>query len=248
MMRRTWLLTVVVVCSVPLYPARADDDEPAWEKKTYTNAKKDQLPYRLLSPEKFDPKQTYPLVVYLHGSGSRGTDNEKQLGGALNQITAKDNRKKYPCFVVAPQCSKKEPLNYWAKTVDSGIVMAMIKDVEKNHPVDLKRVYVTGLSDGGWGAWALLERYPDQIAAAVPICGRGEPTAAAKFAAVPIWVFHGAKDDTEPVKSSREMVAALKKAGGSPKYTEYADVGHNAWDRAYGDAKLFEWLFAQKRK
>lgn len=246
-MRQHCPLAVALVCIAAFNPLWADDDKAAWEKKTYADAKKNQLPYRLLAPEKLDAKQTYPLVVFLHGSGSRGTDNEKQLGGAVFQFATKENRKKPPCFVVAPQCSKKEPLDYWAKTVDNGIVMGMIKDVEKNHPIDSKRLYVTGLSDGGWGVWALLEKYPDQLAAAVPVCGRGEPDAARKFANVPIWVFHGAKDNIEPVKSSREMVAALKKVGGSPKYTEYPDEGHNAWDRAYRDAKLFERLFAQKR-
>src|SRR5262249_42492997 len=153
-----------------------------WEKKTFTNAKKIELPYRLFEPQHRDPKQVYPLVVYLHGAGSRGTDNQKQLGDALFQFTTPEHRKKYPCFVVAPPCSKKQPLDFWAKTVDSGVVMDLIKDLEKNHPIDSKRIYVTGLSDGGWGVWAMLERYPDQLAAAVPICGRGGPDAAAKFA------------------------------------------------------------------
>jgi predicted peptidase len=247
MARTTWLLVVIGVCLVPPEAVRADSNSD-WVKKTYTNAKKEQLPYRLLEPANRDPKAVYPLLVFMHGRGSRGTDNEKQLGDTVLQFANKEHRKKYPCFIVAPQCSKKEPHDFWAKTVDGGIVMEMIKDLERKHRIDPKRVYITGISDGGWGVWAFLERDPNKIAAAIPICGRGEPKAAAKFAKIPIWVFHGTKDTTEPVKSSREMVAALKKAGGSPKYTEFADEGHNVWDKAYHDPKVFEWLFAQKRK
>lgn len=244
---QTWLVAMAVVCLVPFGPACADD-KAAWEKKIYTSAKKEQLPYRLFEPENREPKEVFPLLVFLHGRGARGTDNEKQLGATVLQFADKEHRKKYRCFIVAPQCSTKEPHDFWAKTVDSGIVMEMITNLEKNHPIDPKRIYVTGVSDGGWGVWALLEKYPDKIAAAVPICGRGSPELAPKFAKVPIWVFHGAKDSTEPVKSSREMIAALKKAGGSPNYTEFPDGGHNVWDKAYQDPKLLEWLFAQKRK
>lgn len=246
MARTTGLLAVGGVCLVSL-AAFGADPKAEWAKETYTNAKKEQLPYRLFEPVKGDPKTLYPLVVYLHGRGSRGTDNEKQLGETVLHFANKENRTKYPCFIVAPQCSTKEPHDFWAKTVDSGIVMELIKHLEKTHPIDPKRIYVVGVSDGGWGVWTFLERDPGMIAAAIPIAGQGEPKAAHKFASVPIWVFHGVKDNTEPVKSSREMVAALKKAGGNPQYTEYADEGHNVWDKAFHDPKVFEWLFAQKR-
>jgi predicted peptidase len=247
MARGKWLLAVLVCCGW-LAPGRAEDGKASWERKVYTNTRKEKLPFRLLVPENYNPKHKYPLVVFLHGSGERGTDNNKLLAAGVVVFTGKQNRMKYPCFVVAPQCPGKPPLDYWNPPVDSGLVLGVISDIEKHYCVDAKRIYVTGLSDGGWGIWALLARYPNKFAAAVPICGRGDSNDAPKIAKVPLWVFHGAKDNVEPVKSSREMVAALKKAGGHPKYTEYSNEGHSCWDRAYRDPKLSEWPFAQKRQ
>ena len=225
----------------------AQSEQPTFEKRVFTDAKKNKLPYRLLVPDKYDAKKKYPLVLFLHGAGERGTDNEKQLATARDLATKK-LRQNLPCFIVAPQCSNKEPLHYWNRTVTSGLVMGMLKTVEKQYSVDPKRIYATGLSDGGWGVWQLLASYPDKFAAAVPICGKGNPAEAKKFAKVPIWVFHGANDNVEPVKSSRDMVAALKKVGGMPKYTEYADEGHACWNKVYRDPKMFLWMFEQKRE
>lgn len=223
------------------------DDKPEYQKKVYADGKNRRLPYRLLEPFGYDKKKTYPLVLFLHGAGERGTDNEKQLWAARDLATPRP-RKDYPCFVAAPQCPGSSVLEYWNATVDSGLVMGLIKELESQYSIDSKRIYITGLSDGGWGVFALLAKYPNRFAAAVPICGGGEPDTAAKFARTPIWVFHGAKDQVEPVKSSRALVAALKQAGGSPKYTEYPNRGHNSWDPAYRDPKLFEWMFSQKRE
>ena len=116
----------------------------------------------------------------------------------------------------------------------------------KEYSIDPQRIYLTGLSMGGYGTWDLLARKPDLFAAGVPVCGGGDESTAEKFAKVPVWVFHGDKDTAVPVGRSRTMVEALKKAGGHPKYTEYAGVGHNPWDKAYADPKLMNWLFKQK--
>lgn len=213
-----------------------------WEKHIHTNAKGEKLPYRLLLPQNHDPAKAYPLVVYLHGSGDRGTDNKGQLSSAGVFVDAV-NRKKYPCYVVAPQCPGDKVLRFWNETVGSGLVLGVMQEVEKNHRIDAGRIYLMGISDGGWGGWALLNMYPNKFAAAVPICGRGTPAQAPRFAAVPIWVFHGENDH---VQWAREMVAALKNAGGAPKYTEYKNAGHNIWGRVFNERPLFEWLFAQK--
>jgi predicted peptidase len=216
-----------------------------WEKKAYTNARGQKMPYRLLLPEGHDPKKAYPLIVFLDGIGSRGTDNEKQVSGASLLVTKK-NRQKHPCFVVAPQCPGGKDFPFWNQGVHSGLVMGVIEDVEKSHRIDPRRIYATGLSDGGFGVWFLIHLYPDRFAAAVPIAGQGlGPKAAPKLTHVPIWSFHGEKDNPRPV---REMMAALEKAGGKPKYTEYKNAGHHIWGRAYNEPELFEWLFAQKRK
>lgn len=240
--------STTMICLVLLHAAPAHGQKPFWEKKTYRNPQGEQLAYRLFEPASRDLSKLYPLVVFLHGRNARGNDNESQLGAGTAQFAAADNQKKHPCFVVAPQCPGKEPFSFWNQTVRGGLVLGMIKDVAKRHPIDPGRIYVIGVSDGGWGVWELLLRHPDRFAAAVPICGRGDLDGAASFAKVPVWIFHGAKDKTEPVKSSRDMVAALKKAGGKPEYTEYADEGHNCWDRAYRDPKLFAWLFAQQHE
>jgi predicted peptidase len=246
MNRPIFWLAILAACL--LEPVSAGDDKPIFEKKVHTDAKKNKLPYRLLLPDNYDAKQTYPLILFLHGSGERGTDNDKQLVTGARDLATKKLRKNLPCFVVAPQCSGKEPLDYWLPTVNSGLVLGMLKDLEKRYSIDPKRIYLTGISDGGWGVWRLLALYPDKFAAAVPICGRGNPGDAPTIAKTPVWIFHGAKDDIEPVKSSREMLTALKKAGGNPKYTEYPNEGHFCWGTVYRDPKMFLWMFAQKRK
>src|SRR5207237_1227270 len=113
--------------------------------------------------------------------------------------------------------------------------------------IDRKRIYLTGLSMGGYGTWVLLARKPELFAAGVPICGGGHVEGAKKLAKIPIWAFHGDKDGAVPPERSREMIEAIEKAGGKPKYTEYGGVGHDSWTRTYRDPKMHEWLFAQKK-
>jgi len=126
-------------------------------------------------------------------------------------------------------------------------VLKLVDEVMQNHPVDPARVYVTGLSMGGYGTWSLLATVPEKIAAAVPVCGGGDPGTAAKFAKVPVWVFHGAKDNAVPLASSERMVEAMKKAGGEPKITVYPEAGHDSWSATYRDAKVLEWMFGKKK-
>jgi predicted peptidase len=124
----------------------------------------------------------------------------------------------------------------------------MLDEVMKEYKVDPKRQYLTGLSMGGMGTWSIATAMPDRFAAIVPICGRGDPKQAAKLKDLPIWAFHGDADSTVNVSGSRDMIEAVKKAGGSPKYTEYPGVGHNSWDKAYAEAELYKWLLEQKKK
>ena len=126
-------------------------------------------------------------------------------------------------------------------------MLELIPALQKEYSIDAKRIYLTGLSVGGYGTWDLLARKPDLFAAGVPVCGGGDESTAGKIAKIPIRVFHGDLDSAVPVSRSRTMVEALKKAGGHPKYTEYAGVGHNPWDKAYADPKLMNWLFKQKK-
>jgi predicted peptidase len=249
---------VLPILSVTACAQEKVDVKTVLEKKVFKIGEK-ELKYRLLKPDNYDPKKQYPLVVLLHGAGERGDDNTAQLVHGVAEFASEENRAKYPCFLVAPQCPRDMK---WAD-VDWGaaahtlpkepsepgrMVLQLIPVLEKEYGIDPKRIYLTGLSMGGYGTWDLLARKPDQFAAAVPICGGGDEKTAATIAKVPVWVFHGAKDNAVKVERSRNMIEALKKAGGSPKYTEYTDVAHDSWVRAYKDAEMMKWLFAQKRE
>jgi len=216
------------------------------------------LPYRLLRPLRIEVERTYPLVVFLHGAGERGTDNEKQLAHGVGQFATEENRQKYPCFLVAPQCP---PGQRWVEvdwSADSHtqpdepsgaarLVMVLIDRMIESLPVDPDRVYITGLSMGGFGVWDLMARRPNLFAAAAVVCGGAAESTAATIKHVPVWVFHGALDPAVKPARSRNMVTALERAGGRPRYTEYPDVGHHSWGRAYNDPELYEWLFGQRR-
>jgi predicted peptidase len=237
--------------------------QDSYEAKTYENAEGQKLPYRLLKPEKIEPGKRYPLVLFLHGLGERGTDNVRKLLWGAGEFAKPANRQKYPCFVVAPQCP---PTGLWMPqdlrelqspdfhlTKKPSKPMALVielldKLVGGDLPVDKNRVYVTGLSMGGFGTWDLVERRPTFFAAAIPICARGDVAQAAKLKDLPIWAFHGDADPLVPVKYTKEMVEAIRKAGGAPKMTIYPGVGHDSWSPTYANPQVMAWLFAQKKK
>ncbi|MBN2711246.1 MAG: prolyl oligopeptidase family serine peptidase [Planctomycetes bacterium] len=217
--------------------------------------------WRLFTPEKADKKKPLPLVVFLHGAGRRGDDNVGPMELAWSFITP-EAQKENPCFVLAGQVQKGRGwtpfLAQRDKLVKQGKeiaitdeMTALLKVVDrmlKERPIDKKRVYVVGQSMGGYGTWDALERRPELFAAAVPICGGGSPEKAKLFKDVPIWAWHGEKDTTVPVKNTRDMIDALKEAGGKPIYTEVPGCGHGVWGKTFAAPKLYEWLFAQKKK
>jgi predicted peptidase len=228
------------------------------KKKEYTDAAGKTLLYRLLEPDNYDPKKKYPLVIFLHGAGERGSDNTKQLVHGVADFCKEANRKAYPCFLIAPQCPEGKK---WCE-VDWGaeshkqpkepsepmrLLLELLPKLQKEYSIDDRRIYVTGLSMGGFGTWDVIARHPELFAAAVPICGGGDEATAEKIAKLPIWAFHGDKDGAVKVSRSRNMIEALKKAGGDPKYTEYKAVGHDSWTRTYADPEMMKWLFSQKR-
>jgi predicted peptidase len=243
-------------------PAETKPDLAALLEKHTFGEGKASLPYRLMKPAgyKTDGTTRYPLVVFLHGSGERGNDNEAQLKHGVASFATDAERKKHPCFLVAPQCPAE---GQWAnvryqrraasypladKPSEPGaLVLGLIAALEKDYRIDPSRIYLTGLSMGGFGTWDLLSRKPDRFAAALPVCGAGDVKQAKKIAAVPVWVFHGDKDGAVPVECSRVMVEALKEAGGRPVYTEYEGVGHDSWTQTYRNGPVLDWLFAQKK-
>jgi len=222
-----------------------------------TAEKYENLPYRIYVPEDTGEKQ-YPLVLCLHGSGNRGDDNLAQLGrsSAVHTLLAPDHLVKYPCIVLAPQCPEGQR---WIRGIgqydlpgNTEALMGLLEQIKANYPVDPARIYITGLSMGGFGTWGMLKTYPDYFAAAVPICGgwnlEEDVENAPKLKDIPIWAFHGALDDDVPAERSRDMVQALEAVNGNVKYTEYPDGGHAIWDRVYNEPELLPWLFAQKNE
>lgn len=214
------------------------------------------LLYRLYGPKGASAENRLPMILFLHGAGERGDDNALQLKNCMKQFLAQQS--KYPAFIVAPQCPKGKKWNEVDWHAASHVtpekpsdpfasLLPLLDALQKEFPVDPKRLYVTGLSMGGYGTWDLLTRRPETFAAAVPICGGGDESKAAAIAKVPQWIFHGGADRVVKPERSRNMVEALKKAGAQPRYTEYEGVGHNSWDKAYADPELWSWLFTQKK-
>jgi predicted peptidase len=253
------LALLLLVCmartsAAPMIPKELSDQ---LDRKTFTGAKGGTLLYRLMKPEPCEEGKLYPLVVFLHGAGERGKDNEAQLVHGVAEFARPDNRKKYPCFLVAPQCPAGKSwvdVNWGAAhhtmptdaNEQGRLVLELVEGLPKELPIDRKRIYLTGLSMGGYGTWDLLMRRPELFAAGVPICGGGDEKEAGRIAKIPIWVFHGTLDGAVPVSRSRNMVEALQKAGGHPLYTEYPDEGHASWVPAYRAPAMMRWLFAQK--
>lgn len=216
--------------------------------------------FRLLRPEASDPGTRHPVVLFLHGAGERGDDNEAQLAYLPSWMADAENRRRHPCFLVAPQCRKdhawaeidwklKRPLPLAERpTVDLAAAMAALDAVLATEPADPRRVVITGLSMGGYGTWDLACRYPGRFAAALPICGGGDEAVAGRLAALPLWCFHGSADPLVPVELSRSMIAAIVAAGGTPIYSELPGVGHDSWSAAYRNPAVLDWLFAQRRR
>lgn len=231
-----------------------------FEARQYQDESGNILLYRLLKPKTIDERNQYPLVLFLHGIGERGDDNSAQLKWGVKNFATDENMEKYPCFVAAPQCPLDDfwvsalqelssPYTMTEKPTESmRMALEIVEVLEREYPqIDPQRIYVTGLSMGGFGTWDAVQRKPDLFAAAAPVCGGGDVTQAERIAHIPVWVFHGAEDRLVIPKWSRDMIGALKEAGGNPKYTEYPGIGHQSWIEAYSDPGLFEWLFSQKR-
>jgi len=229
---------------------RAQSLAKLFEGRTFENKNGEQLLYRLLKPLDYDPKKKYPLVVSLHHGGVHGNDNIAQLSSEPAPLLSNPiNRVKYPAFLFVPQCPKGSQFGSFPNipSVDTKIFEA-ISDLEKEFNIDTTRRYVAGISGGGFGSWHFICARPNMFAAAIPICGGGDPKLAKQIIDVPVWVFHGEKDTNVHVGFARDMIEAIKKEGGNPKYTEFAGAAHYIWDRVESTPGLIDWLFAQKRK
>jgi predicted peptidase len=235
------------------------DVEAIMKSEVYKDASGELLNYRLYLPDGIEGIKNCPLLIFLHGAGERGSDNKKQLVHCIKDIVSYSVEKKEPMILVVPQC----PDNMKWVNVDWGalsnampekpsipmkLTMEAVESLAKKYPVDQKRIYVTGLSMGGYGTWDAVQRWPEYFAAAMPLCGGGDDKLADRIKNVPIWAFHGDKDTAVKTERSRAMIEAIKKSGGNPKYTEYQGVGHDCWTVTFKNPEVLAWLFAQKRK
>lgn len=185
------------------------------------------------------PDNGWPVMFFMHGAGERGANLDMvKKHGPPKLVGKTPELNKF--IIASPQC----PEGRWWDLV---ALKGLIDHTLDKQPADKDRVILTGLSMGGFATWGLLAEHPDLAAAAVPICGGGDPSKAEEFKHVPIHCYHGSKDTAVPQKKSDEMIEALKKAGGKPEYTVYPDAGHDSWTAAYADPKLYEWMLEQKR-
>ncbi len=215
------------------------DDQPSTQQaaKLDTQAKI-EMGYLLYLPKDYESKESWPLLLFLHGSGERGDNLElvKKHGPPKLISEGKD----FPFIVVSPQC----PNDRWWEPME---LVALLDDISSKYKVDKDRMYLTGLSMGGFGTWRLAFFAPHKFAAIAPICGGGETYWAKQIAYLPVWAFHGDKDTGVPPERSKVMVEAIKKHGGDPKLTIYAEAGHDSWTETYNNPKFYEWLLEQRR-
>jgi predicted peptidase len=204
------------------------------------------LDYLFYTPQDYqNSKKEFPLVLFLHGIGERGTDLELvKLFGIPREI---EKGVDYPFLVISPQCPED---TIWANELDA--LHALLEKTIKTYRVDTSRIYLTGLSMGGNGAWHLAAAYPSMFAAVVPICGWanrliGFPERIKVIKDVPVWAFHGAEDEIVPLQGSQELVDVLKANQGNVKFTVYPDTPHDAWTRTYQNPELYDWLLQQRK-
>jgi predicted peptidase len=197
------------------------------------------MTYLLYLPKDYEQKPSWPLMLYLHGGGERGKGPDAVKRTGPPQMIEAGHP--FPFIVVSPLCPKER----WWEPLE---LTALLDDIVRQYKVDQDRIYVMGHSMGGFGTWLLAAYTPNRFAAVVPICGFGsDPLLVRLFPNTPVWVFHGAKDQLVPLERSKQMVEALKKCGGSVKFTVYPEAGHDAWTQTYANPEVYEWLLQQKR-
>lgn len=236
-------------------------DNSLYEKREFV-FKGDTLRYRVLFPENYDKSRSYPLVLFLHGAGERGNDNEKQLIHGSSMFTEENNRKNYPSIVIFPQCpeggfwvemERNNPQGFWFPKNSKiskplFLVKKLLDNYRKNESVDKKRIYVMGLSMGGMGTFDIICRYPKYFAAAIPICGGVNTERLKKVKKMPIRIFHGGADPVVSREYSRNAHIELKAEGSvNVEYIEFPGVGHDSWTNAFAYPDFLGWMYYQSR-
>ena len=231
-----------------------DAPQGVYNSYTFKSSNGQLLPYRLLTPLGYNPGLRYPMIVWLHGSGEMGTNNQ-QLGNGTEVFTASDNLTKYPVVILVPQCPLSDRWSNMSSAVAPGnlrmsanptrtaaSVFELVAAVKTQLNIDPSRVTLAGLSLGAFGVYDWIARRQDLFTAALPMSGGGDTTQARKLVHTPLWDFHGSSDGVVGVAHSRVMIAAIRAAGGSPKYTEIPGGGHGPWSPIIAQADVLAWL------
>ncbi len=240
------MLSVVMTALLEIVPSTASGqsaDARGFVDRVYRDAAGEHK-YVVFVPENYSSAKKWPVILFLHGAGERGRDGRLQTTVGLGPYV-KANRKRFPFIVVFPQCEnvKGRILTGWSSDAPDGKrAVAILDEVEKQYSIDKSREILTGWSKGGYGAWSLAVATPERWAAVVPLSGGGDVKQAARLKNVPVWAFHGANDQVVLPSESRQMIAALKAAGGHPRYSEVPNVGHDIWRVAYGNDDLYTWM------
>lgn len=246
---------ILLICFL-FYSCPPQPELGAYNKMTYSNAKGEQLGYNILYPLDFKlgTKKKYPLVLFLHGAGERGNDNELQLLHISKNFLEPSFLKEHKAIVVFPQCPKED---YWVKqknfNVDSkkqatqamALVMELMEELINSSYVKKEKVYVTGLSMGGMGTFDLLARKPEWFAAGIAVCGAADLDLVERYKDIPLQIFHGEKDSVVPFEKSQEVYDALKLIADKSSLTSYPDDGHLIWDKVYEKNVVLDWLLKQ---
>ena len=202
-----------------------------------------QMEYLLFLPESYaqSTNQKFPLILFLHGAGERGRDLDSVKRHGIPKIV--ETNPDFPFIAVSPQCPED---SWWTSELHT--INGLIEEVVEKYQVDTSRIYLTGLSMGGFGTWSLASMYPERFAAIAPVCGGGEVRQILRsLVEMPIWTFHGQKDDVIPFSRSEEIVTALKKHGSSIKFTIYPEAGHDSWTKTYDNPELYKWFLKHSR-
>jgi predicted peptidase len=247
-MNRACLVTLVALCSGIAGCAARDrwtlapgQHAQSFERRVTVDAHGRLLLYL---PAGFDARsgKRYPLLIYLHGTGESGEDLEKVKAHGPPQFL--DSRPDFPFIVASPQ----SPRNILGFGFDAVTLNAMLDELLAQLPIDSDRVYLTGNSMGGIWTYGWASLHPERFAAIAPVCGRWDVVDACRLKAVPVWAFHGAKDDVIPLADDQSMIDAIKSCGGDARLTVYPEAGHDAWTQTYADQNLYGWLLEQRRK
>jgi predicted peptidase len=260
-MKKIFFIFYLLFCVMPF----ANAQNFSVYQKHYFVKGKDSLPYRLLLPQNYDVTKKYPLILFLHGAGERGNDNESQLSHGADFFMRDSIRKKYPAIIIFPQCKTE---SFWSNvnrdtskrgedrlifqtggkpTLAMRLLRQLLTQVITNYSVEKKQIYVGGLSMGGMGTFEIVYRNPTLFAAAFPMCGGADVGSAPKFKKTNWWIFHGAKDDLVLPMFSQRIVTALQNIHANVKFTLYPEDNHNCWDSAFAESELMSWLFSNKK-